>query len=208
MNGRCVLVLGGTITDYKEVKSLIDDEDYTIFCDRGLRHLSSLGVKPSLAVGDFDSVPVPEGVESVVFPPRKDDTDALCGLKEALRRGYANFLILGALGGRLDHEMGNIYLLDYLFSRGAGGEIRDAKTSVEIVGKEWKTVRKGTKYFSLIAAFGRAEGVCIEGAAYNLTDGVIDSTYQYGISNETRGEETRVRVEKGRLLLIRTEDGV
>jgi thiamine pyrophosphokinase len=203
---RCVLVLGGDITDYRKAKSLIDDEDYVIFCDRGLRHLEALGVKPSLAVGDFDSVPVPEGVETVVFPPRKDDTDALCGLKEGLGRGYTTFLILGALGGRLDHEMGNLYLLDYLYSHGADGEIADGNTTVEIVGKEWKRVRSGTKYFSLIAAFGRAWGVYIEGAEYNLTDGVIDPSYQYGISNETRGENTRVRVEKGRLLLIRTED--
>ena len=203
---RSVLVLGGTITDYAKAKASIDDEDYVIYCDRGLRHLEALGVKPSLAVGDFDSVPAPEGVETVVFPPRKDDTDALCGLREGLRRGYTTFLILGALGGRLDHEMGNIYLLDYLHSHGADGEIADGVTTVEIVGKEWKRVRSGTKYFSLIAAFGRAEGIYIEGAEYNLTDGVIDPSYQYGISNETRGEETRVRVEKGRLLLIRTED--
>ena len=203
---RSVLVLGGTITDYRKAGALIDDEDYVIYCDRGLRHLEALGIKPSLAVGDFDSVPVPEGVETVVFPPRKDDTDALCGLREGLRRGYTTFLILGALGGRLDHEMGNIYLLDYLHSHGADGEIADGVTTVEIVGKEWKRVRRGTRYFSLIAAFGRAEGIYIEGAEYNLTDGVIDPSYQYGISNETRGEETRVRVEKGRLLLIRTED--
>ena len=206
MEKRSVLVLGGTITDYAKAKASIDDEDYVIYCDCGLRHLEALGIKPSLAVGDFDSVPVPEGVETVVFPPRKDDTDALCGLKEGLRRGYTSFLILGALGGRLDHEMGNLYLLDYLHSHGADGEIADGVTTVEIVGKEWKRVRSGTKYFSLIAAFGRAEGVYIEDAEYNLTDGVIDPSYQYGISNETGGEETRVRVEKGRLLLIRTED--
>ena len=206
MKNRSVLVLGGTITDYAKAKASIDDEDYVIFCDRGLRHLEALGVKPSLAVGDFDSVPAPEGVETVVFPPRKDDTDAICGLREGLRRGYTTFLILGALGGRLDHEMGNIYLLDYLHSHGADGEIADGVTTVEIVGKEWKRVRRGTRYFSLIAAFGRAEGIYIEGAEYNLTDGVIDPSYQYGISNETRGEETRVRVEKGKLLLIRTED--
>ena len=66
MKNRSVLVLGGTITDYAKAKASIDDEDCVIFCDRGLRHLEALGVKPSLAVGSV-RMKVVEEVEIAHF---------------------------------------------------------------------------------------------------------------------------------------------
>ncbi len=205
MERRCVLVLGGEIGDYGKVKSLFRDDDCFVFCDRGLRHLDRLSVKASLAVGDFDSFPPPSGVESIVFPPEKDDTDALIGIKEALRRGYRNYLIVGAFGGRIDHSLANVYLLDYLYSRGCSALISDGNTELSVVGGEWTKVSAGCIYFSLLALFGKAEGVYIRGAEYNLENAVIVPQEQYGISNEVTSSEAFVRVEKGRLLLVRTE---
>lgn len=203
---RCVLVLGGEIASYTKIRKELRDDDYFVFCDAGLKHFHGLGVRADLAVGDFDSFAVPRGVESIVFPPEKDDTDSLCGMKEGIRRGFENFLIIGACGGRIDHEIANIYLLSYLEERGLQGKIVTEKATLEIVSAREKRVKKGCRYFSLLALFGKAEGITIEGAKYNLNDGVISPSFQYGISNEVASEEAVISVKSGKLLLV-TVDG-
>lgn len=201
---RCVVVLGGDIRDYGRIKSFLKDDDYFIFCDRGLVHREALGVKCALLVGDFDSISPPLDIETIVYPREKDDTDALCGIKEGIRRGFRNFLIIGAFGGRIDHELGNIYLLDYLDEKNIPGRILNENSYIEVVSTTPKTVMKGVKYFSLIAFSGPAGGVSIEGAKYNLVAQTIEPHFQYGISNEVEEERAVIRVDKGKLLLIVT----
>ncbi len=203
---RCVLVLGGEIKNYELVRSFLREEDYFLFCDKGLVHSSRLGVRVDLAVGDFDSC-VPHSIKEIVrFPSNKDDTDALCGLKEGIKRGYKEFLILGALGGRVDHEIGNIYLLEYLDRLGLYGRIENGSSYIEMVSSGKKTVKKGVKYFSLLAVFGKAEDIWIRGAKYNLEGKQIEPGFQYGISNECEEDEAEILVKKGKLLLVVIRD--
>lgn len=198
-----VVVLGGFIGNYEEIKEKISRDSYFIYCDRGLIHEKGLGRKPDLAVGDFDSCPIPEGTEVITLPREKDDTDGRYGVKEAIKRGYKEIIILGAIGGRIDHTLGNIYLLDYIYSNGLSGIIIGDSSSIEIVGKEKKYIEKCYPVFSLIAAFGKAEGIEIRGAKYNLVNGTIEPNFQYGISNEVDKSVAEVWVEKGKLLLIK-----
>ncbi len=198
---RCVLVLGGVISDYGIIRSFLRDDDFFIYCDKALIHEKALGRRCSLAVGDFDSVPVPLDVPYVKFPSEKDDTDGLCGIKEGVKLGYREFLIIGALGGRIDHEIANIYMLDYLDSMGMKGTIITEKARIEIVSREEVVIEKGRKYFSLLSLFGKAEGIHISGAKYNLDGGIMESRRQYGISNEV-DTTAGVRVDKGKLLLV------
>ncbi len=202
MERRCVVVLGGEISDYSAIRSELREDDYFIFCDSGLSHEASLGVKADLALGDFDSHPVPEGTETLVFPPKKDDTDAYLGIKEGIRRGFTDFLILGALGRRIDHELANIYLLDWLDSHSVSAKIIDGTTRLSMVSKSEVVIPSSVKYFSLLAVSGTTRAVTIKGAAYNLEAGTIEPSFQYGISNEVKGDEARVSVGEGKLLLV------
>lgn len=199
---RCVLVLGGEIGDCSAIRSELREDDYFIFCDSGLSHEASLGVKADLALGDFDSHPVPGGVETLVFPPEKDDTDAYLAIKEGIRRGFTDFLILGALGRRIDHEIANIYLLDWLDSHSCPASIFDGTTRLRMVSKSEVVIPSSVKYFSLLALSGTARCVTIKGARYNLENGTIEPSFQYGISNEVKGDEARVSVGEGKLLLV------
>lgn len=90
---KCVIVGGADINNYEHIRSCIRENDYTIFCDSGLKHLEALHVKPGLIVGDFDSYNNPHlDVETIVLPCEKDDTDTVFAVKEALKRGYEDFL--------------------------------------------------------------------------------------------------------------------
>lgn len=99
------------------IKSCLRNDDFIVFCDSGLKHLESLQVNPGLIVGDFDSHDNPHlGVETIVLPCEKDDTDTVFAVKEAIKRGFDDFLLIGVVGARLDHTLGNVSSLLYLDS--------------------------------------------------------------------------------------------
>ena len=78
----------------------LDGRCFLIAADGGYGQLKQWGMSPHLAVGDFDSLGrVPEDVEVVRHPVRKDDTDMMLAVQEGLARGCGRFLIYGGLGG-------------------------------------------------------------------------------------------------------------
>ena len=202
---RCVIIGGAGIHNYEQIRGRLRENDFAVYCDCGLRHAERLGLRPSLIVGDFDSHPRPDTeVETIVLPREKDDTDSVFAVKEALRRGYEDFLLIGMIGERFDHSFGNVSLLLFLDSLGKKAKILDDYSEMEIVSRQTAEMDGSCAYFSLLNISGTARDITIRGAKYPLSGGEIASEYQYGISNEVLpGETATVSVGEGRLLLVR-----
>lgn len=205
---RCVIVGGADINNYDYIQSRLYADDYIVFCDSGLKHLEALQVKPSLIVGDFDSHDNPHlDVETIVLPCEKDDTDTVFAVKEAIKRGFDDFLLIGVVGARLDHTLGNVSILLYLDSVGKKGIIIDDYSEMEIVSKEPAYIEESYAFFSLINITGTAKGITIENAKYLLNNAKITCEYQYGVSNEVlSGKTAKVSILEGKLLLIKDRD--
>lgn len=202
---RCVIVGGADIGDYIYIKDRLKEDDFCIFCDSGLRHLSALGVSPNLIVGDFDSHPNPlMDAETIVLPCEKDDTDTMYAVKEGIRRGFDEFLLIGVVGERFDHTFVNISILLYLEAQGKKGEIIDDYSEITLVCSEHDFVDDTYAYFSLLNVSGVAKGVSIENAKFPLDNAEITCEYQYGISNEVlKGKRAKIEVKEGKLLLVK-----
>lgn len=202
---RCVIVGGADIGNYSFLRETLLPDDYVIFCDSGLKHLAALQVKPSLIVGDFDSHENPHlDTETIVLPCEKDDTDTVYAMKAAIKRGFDTFLLIGVVGGRLDHTIGNISMLLYLDSHGCKGTIIDDYSEMEIVSSAPAYIEDRYAFFSLLNITGCAKGISIQNAKYPLDDGEITCEYQYGVSNEViPGKTAIVSVREGKLLLIK-----
>ena len=202
---RCVVVGGADINNYEYIKTRITENDYVVFCDSGLKHMKALGVTPSLIVGDFDSYNNPNlDVETIVLPCEKDDTDTVFAVKEAINRGYDEFLLIGVIGARLDHTLGNVSILLYLESLSKKGVIIDDYSEMEIVSKEPAFIDDSYAFFSLLNITGTAKGVTIKNAKYPLDNAEITCEYQYAVSNEVlSGKTAEVSVQNGKLLLIK-----
>ena len=202
---RCVIVGGADISNYDRIIAHIKSDDFVIFCDSGLKHMEKLAVKPSLIVGDFDSHENPHlDVETIVLPCEKDDTDTVFAVKEAIKRGYKEFLLIGVVGARLDHTLGNVSILLYLDSIGKKGIIIDDYSEIEIVSNEPAYVEDSYAFFSLINITGTAKDVTIENAKYPLEHAEITCEYQYGVSNEViPGRTAKIIISDGKLLLIK-----
>lgn len=202
---RCVIVGGADINRTERVRSMLREDDYVIYCDSGLRHMEALEAKPSLIVGDFDSHEKPDlPVETIVLPRAKDDTDTVYAVKEALKRGFEDFLLIGVIGARLDHTLGNVSILLMLDSLGKKAVIVDDYSEMGIVSREKAVIDDSVSYFSLLAVDGAARGITITDAKFPLSDAEITPGYQYGVSNEVLpGQAAAVNVKEGRLLLVK-----
>lgn len=205
MMKRCVIVGGADIHNYHSIRENLRADDYVVFCDSGLKHLEQLQAQPGLIVGDFDSHENPRlDVETIVLPCEKDDTDTVYAVKEVVKRGFDDFLLIGVVGARLDHTLGNISILLYLDALGKKGCIIDDYSEMEIVSDKPVFIADRYAYFSLLNLTGCAKGITITGAKYPLNGGEITCEYQYGISNEVLpGEVAQVAVSGGKLLLIK-----
>ena len=206
---RCVIVGGADIGDYPLIRRKLREDDFFVFCDSGLSHMDALGAKPDLIVGDFDSHENPRlETETIVLPREKDDTDTVYAVKEALRRGFGEFLLIGVIGGRLDHTLGNVSILLYLDALGKKGTIIDDWSEMEIVSGKPVSVGEEYAFFSLLNISGTARKICIQNAKYPLQNGEIICEYQYGISNEVLpGKTARVSVGEGKALLVKCRRG-
>ena len=200
------MIIGGAdIGRYDRIRNYLREGDFYICCDSGLKHREGLGIVPDLIVGDFDSHENPHtDVETIVLPREKDDTDTVFAVKEALSRGFQDFLLVGVIGGRLDHTLGNVSLLLMLDAQGKTAMAADDFSEMEIVSGSPVRLSDKYAYFSLLNISGIAQGITIRNAKYPLDNAEITCEYQYGISNEVLpGKIASVTVKQGRLLLIK-----
>lgn len=212
---RCVIVGGAPVNDYERIRSYLRDDDYIIYCDSGLRHMEGLGRAPSLIVADFDSYDDPRlDIETIVLPVAKDDTDTVHAVREAVSRGYTDFLLIGVFGARLDHTLVNAYILFDLDTRGLSAMAVDDYSEFEVISAGADAdgrcvpgvvhIEDSYPFFSLVNMTGTAKGITITGAKFPLEDGEITSDYQYATSNEVLpGQTAEITIREGRLLVIR-----
>lgn len=206
---RCVIFGGADMADEARIRRSLRPDDFILCCDSGLKYAERLHLRPSLIVGDFDSHPKPDtDAEVIVLPREKDDTDTVYAAREAVRRGFEEFLLIGVTGRRFDHTFGNISLLLWLHEMGRSARILDDYSEMEIVSETPVEISGDYPYFSLLNISGTARGITVRGAKYPLENGEIRSDYQYGISNEVLpGQNASVSVREGFLLLVKVFEG-
>lgn len=175
---------------------------------------------PDLIIGDFDSygditdndgtcVP-PEicsaypDAEIIPLPHIKDDTDTFFAAKEALRRGFKDFLFIGVIGNRLDHTLANVSILTHIAVNGAHAIAIDDYSEMEVVVAARTTISPEFSYFSIICLSDKLEGVTIKNAKYPLDGGTITPAYQYATSNEPLKNATaEISIGSGIALIVK-----
>ena len=187
--------MGGAKIDMRE-------GDYLIAADGGYTEVIAQGLKPDLAVGDFDSLgTVPEHENVVQHPVMKDDTDMMLAVKLGFEKGYTKFYIYGALGGRLDHTIANMQTLMYIANHGGQGWIIGDCCLTAICNSEARFKADAQGVISVFCLSGEARGVSIEGLLYEISDYTMQSDIALGVSNEFTGKPARISVDDGMLVI-------
>lgn len=176
--------------------------DLVIAADGGYAHLG--GIRADLVVGDFDSLGyVPAGENVVRHPAKKDDTDTMLAARIGLERGYRAFVLLGGVGGRLDHTLANIQTLAFLRENGARAALLGESETITLIQNESLLFRAGLSGIVSVFSYGAvATGVCERGLAYALDDATLTDTNPLGVSNAFTGEPASVSVREGRLVVL------
>lgn len=110
---RCLMITGGKLSlEFAEKFLEGRSYEFVIAADAGLASADALGIRPDVAVGDFDTLGKTRlqeyrsahSVPLDIHRPEKDETDTELAFLTAFRHGCTSMDILGATGGRLDHE--------------------------------------------------------------------------------------------------------
>lgn len=184
-------------------------DDLVIAADSGYENAVALGEKPSILVGDLDSlkIDVPDGVELVRLKPEKDVTDTQAAAHIAIKEGATAITFIGGLSGRLDHTMSNLSLLEELSAQNIYAIIDDGANRVRFIRNSSALIGcSHYKYLSVLAADDKVKGVDIDGCKYNLKNAVITRRDQYGVSNEITGNCALIAVKKGGVYIVESRD--
>lgn len=195
-------------TEYEYVRQLAQQAEYIICADGGLRHAAACGIRPDLVIGDFDSGKCPDGIEVIALKPEKDDSDLMCCTKEAIRRGADDIVYACASGGRIDHFLSNLSLLEYLYTCGVHGILCDSRNRVTFHpgGEITYQADRMYRYVGIIPLDAELTGVTLHGLKYPLTNADISRTQIITISNEPVSPVYTICVQKGRSLVVESKD--
>ena len=187
-------------------------DDIVIAADSGFKNAALMGVNVNVALGDFDSLregvkDIPEKTEKLTVPAEKDETDTQLAIRLALSRGADDVHVIGGLGGRLDHTLSNLAILEALAQKKVRCVIEDGQNRVRLLQSDSTILpRSGYTYVSLLSLDPIVKGVEIEGVKYPLKNAKLTRTFQYAVSNEITGNCCFIAVRKGSILVVESRD--
>lgn len=220
---RCLIITGGP-ADPEFVSRFLEDKkyEYVIAVDAGLQVCKQLGIKPDLLVGDFDTY----GREEIlryenlseckldIHRPEKDETDTELAFSDAAAAGFTEADVIGATGGRLDHELSNIFLAAQARNMGLFVNLYDRQNRVYVLDAKLEkkhTFEKKNMYGTYISFLPLSEtvsGITLTGFRYPLHNKTISMRENPGlcVSNEIEEGRAELTFSQGVLLCMETKD--
>jgi thiamine pyrophosphokinase len=205
-----VVVVAGGLWPSASVLAALPSGAVVVGADGGAEHALALGLPVELAVGDFDSI-TPAGLETLEragvrierHPAAKDATGLELALDAALAFGPRRIVLVGDVGGRLDHLLGLLFVLGAEAYAAVEMDAILGPATVHVVRRERLLVGEVSELISLLALHGPAGGVFAEGLVYPLRGETLAAGSSRGLSNRFATPEVRVSVESGVVLVLR-----
>jgi thiamine pyrophosphokinase len=206
------IVSGGRLSNqsfFQEKIARMEDR-LIICCDGGARHFQYLEIKPDVIIGDMDSIDPAllasystSGIKIIKYPANKDFTDTELALDYALGLKPEAIFIWGAMGGRIDHTLANVFLLCKGQKKGIRTCLIDEYGEAFVLDKETSFINETGKTVSLIALSPEVTGINLTGFLYFLQDGTLAMGASRGISNIINEDRGSISVKNGKLLVIK-----
>ena len=115
---KCLIVTAGAPPERELLLEHLIEVGLVIGVDGAADTLVQYSIVPDILIGDFDSAQSSsvseieaKGARLVRLPVHKNETDTEAALELALSMGAKDIVILGALGLRMDHTLGNLAML-------------------------------------------------------------------------------------------------
>ena len=212
---RAVIFANGELKDPEFVLSTIREDDYIVAVDGGLKHVFLLGLIPHILIGDLDSVLnenlvrlEKEDCDIIRFQPEKDETDLELAIQLVINKGFHNICVVSALGGRLDHSLGNLLMLTRPDLAEFNVRLEDGEIEAFLIRSRGQIKGKPGDVVSLLPITQSVKGVCTQGLLYPLREETLLRMQTRGISNEMLGDEAEVQITDGQLLCFHSHAAI
>lgn len=183
-----------------------------VAADGGTRVAREYGVALQTIIGDMDSVAEAElaaqkarGVNILRHPTEKNETDLELALQWVAAQGSRWIRVLGAMGGRLDQTLANVYLLALPVLRDCDVRLvsRNQAAWLLFPGNNRINGAKGDT-LSLLPLDGAVVGVKTENLYYPLNDETLVFGPARGISNVMQDDVALISFTDGLMLVVHT----
>ena len=208
-----IIFANGEVDQPDLLHAILKKGEFLIAADGGLRHIRKLGMKPDIVIGDLDSVTDDDSewinknhIEIRKFPKKKDQTDLELALLAAVDRAGDPITVVGALGGRIDQTLTNIFLLLMPELQSADIRFDDGHEELFLIQNHGFVIGKKGDTVSLLPLLSPARGIKTKGLKYPLQDEILFPERSRGVSNEMVSEKAEVSLKSGVLLCIHTRN--
>ncbi|MBM7624140.1 thiamine diphosphokinase [Sporohalobacter salinus] len=207
---RAILFVNGELRGKDRFyQNYITKDDFIVCADGGAEYTYQLGIEPDLILGDLDSISSKvfeyyrnQNIDWQQYPAKKDKTDTQLILEKLIDRGYKQIIIFAALGKRLDHSLGNIYLLEGLYQSDVTIKLVSPKEIMEVIKDNKLVKNQVNQTISLLPLTEKVTNVYLSGFKYELNGTTFHRGTTLGLSNVICNARASIKFDNGAFLII------
>jgi thiamine pyrophosphokinase len=218
MAERAILILANGDWDgpnnLTRLHKLAESAAHIVATDGALDHATNCGIKVQTLIGDLDSLADSTNLEErfpnleiLRYPEDKDWTDLELAIDWALKQSPTSISVYGATGGRIDHTMTNLSLLEKGLHSGVPIELISGNESVQLIQGSLALQRAQLGDRVSLLPISLFCTVSTQGLKYALAGEKLFRGQGRGISNVVVSTPASVTVESGVLAVVRAATG-
>jgi thiamine pyrophosphokinase len=205
---------GTTEAERLRLEQWAADSDHVVAADGAIDRARAWGVRVDTLIGDLDSVLYPDGLERQVpdleiirYPQEKDSTDLELAVEWALDQSPEHVTLFGATGGRIDHTLANLALLERGLHAAVPMLLVDGDETVRLVQQELLLEEASVGDRVSLLPVSLFVTVSCEGLRYRLASEKLFRGWGRGVSNVVTESPVRISVETGVLAVVHAASG-
>ncbi|HMA59275.1 MAG TPA: thiamine diphosphokinase [Halanaerobiales bacterium] len=203
-----LVVLNGVYKDQKEkYQEIVNSFENIIAVDGGYKFLKKfVDTEPDTLIGDFDSIDRDSAMlkdfngEIYEFPSDKDKTDGELSIDYCVKNGLNKISFIGATGGRIDQQFGNLLLLEYALNSDIDAKIIEPGLEVGLIDNKRIIDNKKGNTLSLFSITDQVLIKKLKGCKYELDNYWLERASSRGLSNIINANKAVIEVDLGKLL--------
>lgn len=191
---KAILISGGPMEDADVLLALKNRyPDSKVYCaDAGAAWCRRLDLRPEFVLGDLDSVDEmtaawlsQTSINVKAYPPEKDYTDTELAIEAIVNEeSNSELIILGGLGGRMDHELSNLMLLLKYGRQGHSVLLINQQNALRYVSTGYYQIQPQKKYFGIIPMGNDGMTLSLKNFKYALPKTSVPFGISTLVSNE------------------------
>lgn len=200
---KAIIFANGPVPELSRIQQSLEEADLILCADGGANRAMENNITPDFVIGDLDSINpdlrLKLAKNKLIFKASQQTTDLEKTLQFALENSVTKVTATGISGGRLDHQINNLNILEKFSDRleiniidksGTGIFVRDKTVFKGIIGQQ----------ISLIA-FRQANGITTKGLKFPLNNESLEWAVRDGLSNEIVSNPVEIEVKKGTIFV-------